>query len=160
MIRKEVKCVDCGFLGFQKGIPFETPHRTPEERKLLKDLGYYDNIECKQWQRDDIANGDIRQNLTGSGLAFLCSRHVWWEWDLGTESNEIEEALRDILNLERKCPYFFAYQAGFTPTEHKELLRDAKSEGLLIKGMIWAAVVGGVIGALVSPLVSSLVSGQ
>jgi hypothetical protein len=119
--------------------------QTLEERKKLKDLGWYDAHEVVQRQRNQMAAGDYIGRIQSSYIVF-CTRHVWSEWDFRKEDNEIEKGLGLTLNSKRKCPYFFPHNPSYSPIEHRELQRDAKTRRLLIKGMILAAVIGAFIG--------------
>lgn len=70
-----------------------------------------------------------------------CTRHVWGYSDFKDKSRD---AVFQFLNSERKCPYFFPYNPSYSPIEHRELQREAKTQRLLIKGMILAALIGAV----------------
>lgn len=107
---------------------------TLEEVKLLKGLDLLGSQECTQRGRDAIANG------THSGLSILrCTRHVWSYSDF---RDKPADAVFQFLNSVGKCPYFFPYNPGYSPIEHRELQREAKTQRLLIKGMILAALIG------------------
>lgn len=121
--------------------------KTPEERKTLKDLGWYDAHQVIPQHRERMAAGNYEDRIQSSYIVF-CTRHVWSEWDFGEGEDGIEKVLNLALNSERKCPYFFPYIPSYTPIEHRELQRDVKTQRLLIKGMIVAAVIGALIGAV------------
>ena len=146
MSRKQVYCRNCGFLGRHKGMAPEQLPKTLQERKTLKDLGWYDAHEVVQPQRDQMAAGDYEDRIKSSYTMF-CTRHVWSEWDFGKEDNEIEKGLGLALNSKRRCPYFFPYDPSYPPIEHRELQRDARTRRLLIQGMVLAAAIGAFIGA-------------
>lgn len=132
MARRQVKCCNCGFLA----LSASTGHwaTTLEEVKLFKELGLYGILECTQQGRDPIAN------RTHSDLSILrCTRHVWSYSDFKGKS---KDAIFQFLNSERGCPYFFPYNPGYSPIEHRELQREAKTQRFLIKGMILAALIG------------------
>ncbi len=44
---------------------------------------------------------------------------------------EIEKGLNSTLNTKQKCPYFFKYNPSYSPVEHRELQRDAKTQKFL-----------------------------
>lgn len=155
MFRKQVKCNNCGFLGRHKGIPLELSPKTLEESKLMKDLGWIGMGEVTQRQRNQMAAGNYEDRIESSYTVF-CTRHVWSEWDFGKEEEEIEKALDRELFSNRKCRLFFAYEASYSPTEHKELQREAKTQGLLIKGMILAAVIGAIIGGVIYAVAAAI----
>ena len=150
MFKKQVECSDCGFVGRHKGMP--SLPRTAEEQKLLKDLGWYDAHEVVQQQREQMMAGNFEDRLDSSYTVF-CTRHVWTEWDFGQEEVEIEKGLNSTLNTKRKCPYFFKYTPSYSPVEHRELQREAKTQKLFIIGMLLAALVGAVA-AIVAQVIS------
>ena len=41
-----------------------------------------------------------------------------------------------------EIPKFFPYTPSYTPLEHRELQQEAKTQCLLIKGMLLAALIG------------------
>jgi hypothetical protein len=137
MFRKQVKCCNCGFLAlYEEMLSIEEEPRTLEDLKYLKELEIFGYHECTQRGRDRIANG------THADLSILtCTRRVWSSYELRTKKKR--EAL-DFLNSKRKCPYFFPYTPSYSPAEHRELQREAKTRSLLIKGMLLAAVIGAV----------------
>lgn len=149
MFKKQVKCLDCGFLGTHDAMPtdmpfFEAPPSLDERlkrRKLLKDLGMLEPHECTQQQRNHIAAGNYEDRIQ-SPFTLLCTRRVWNEWDLGEEAEEIEEALARVLHSDRKCRLFQRYEAGYSPTEHKELQREDRNRRILLVGMLLAALIG------------------
>jgi len=104
--------------------------------KTLKELDMLSPAECTQVGRDNIANG-----THPNPFDTICARHVWDSSDL--KAKQKDEALK-FLSSERKCPYFFPYNPGYSPAEHRELQREAKTHMLLIKGMILAALIGAV----------------
>lgn len=155
MFSKKVKCCNCGFLGSHKGMPLELSPKTLEERKIMKDLGWLDAHEVKQPQRNQMAAGNYEDRIKSS-YAVLCARHVWSEWDFGKEDDEIEKALDRELSSDRECRLFFAYEAGYSPTEHKELHRDDKSQRVLKKGMILASAIGAIIGGVIYAVAAAI----
>lgn len=107
-----------------------------EQLRLLKELDLAAPLEATQIGRDGVADGTHKapQMLT-------CIRNVWSRFDMGKKG---DAEIFNNLNTNRKCPYFFRYNAGYSPAEHRELQREAKTHWLLIRGMIWAAVIGAV----------------
>jgi len=151
MLRKQVKCLDCGFLGRHDAAPeqesLEIPMSSEERlgyRKLLKDLGMLEPHECTQDQRDRLTAGDYDDRMESS-FALLCTRRVWNEidfWDDGQEEYEIEGFLAAELHPSRRCRLFQKYEAAYSPAEHKELQREARNRRTLMIGMLLAAVIG------------------
>ena len=140
MFRKQGKCCNCGFLALHMPIP-PIPL---EQLKLFKELlfGYQ---ECLQRGRDRIAEG---KHPDPSVLS--CTRHVWSYSDF---KDKPTDDIFQFLNSERKCPYFFTYSPGYSPIEHRELQREAKTQRLLIIGMLLAALIGAVA-AIVAQLIT------
>lgn len=104
--------------------------------KEAKELGFYGIQECTQRGRDQIveskhSNPDI----------LTCARHVWSRFDF---KDKPKDDFFQSLNSNRKCPYFFPYNPGYSPIEHRELQREAKNQRLLIIGMLLAALIGAV----------------
>jgi len=132
MFRKQVNCCNCGFLALCESMP----HLSLEDVKLFKELDLFGYHECTQRGRDAIADG------THAVLSLLtCTRNVWSYSDFRKKP---ADTVFQLLNSERKCPYFFPYNPGYSPAEHRELRREAKTQALLIKGMILAALIGAV----------------
>ncbi len=156
MFKKQVKCIDCGFLGREEGMPFQEYPRTLEQLKLMIDLGRLGEHEVKQPQRNQMAAGNYEDRIKSS-YAVFCTRHVWSERDFGKgDLDEIGKALGTELSSCRKCRLFFAYEAGCSPTEHKELQREAKTQRLLIRGMILASAIGAIIGGIIYAVAAAI----
>ena len=136
-------------------MPLQLSPKTLEERKLMKDLGWLDAGEVTQPQRNQMAAGNYNDRIESS-YAVFCARHAWSEWDFGQEDDEIEKALDRELSSDRKCRLFFAYQAGYSPTEHKQLQREAKTQNLLIKGMILASAIGAIVGGIIYAVAAAI----
>lgn len=118
MFRKQVKCCNCGFLAL-RGAAVRPTAKTLGDVKLLHDLGFYGVKECTQRGRDQIDDGTHRDVYS-----LTCARHVWSGLDFkGKSMGEVYW----FLTSERKCPYFFPYDAGYSPAEHRELQREAKN---------------------------------
>lgn len=146
MFRKQIKCYNCGFLALHEAIPpIPMPLRTLEDFKSLKELGLYGSHECTQRGRDRIAEGKH-----SDPSILTCTRQVWSYSDF---KDKPADAVFQFLNSGRKCPYFFPYNPGYSPIEHRELQREAKTHMLLIKGMILAALIGAVA-AIVAQLIA------
>lgn len=129
MFRKEVKCCNCGFLA-TTGLQWYSL----EMFRTLKELGLVGEIEVEQTGRDGIARGTFE-----TAKLLTCVKRVWASLDMKQKStNEIF----NNLNVNRKCPYFFPYHPGFSPTEHKELQREAKTHKLLTRNMLLAGAIG------------------
>jgi hypothetical protein len=145
MFGKQVKCCNCGFLAIfvEMLLPQDEP-RTLEELKYLKELEIFGYQECTQLGRDRIVNS------THSDLSILtCTRHVW---SRDTLSARKRDDAFNLLNSQRKCPYFFPYNPSYSPGEHRELQREAKNQRLLMIGMLLAALIGA-LAAIVAQLV-------
>jgi len=99
-----------------------------------KELGFYGIQECTQRGREQIAESKHQEPSI-----LICARHVWSRSDF---RDKPEDALFQFLNSNRTCPYFFPYNPGYSPTEHRELQREAKNQRLLIIGMLLAALIG------------------
>lgn len=149
MFRKQVKCSDCGFLGWFAfgGSPDEAePLAALNSLMIQKELGFYEPREYTKERREAIAtNSELEFNRA------TCVKHVWYSTDLKDKPQA--DAMK-FLAMQRNCPFFYPYNPGYSPTEHKELYREAKTRSLLIKGMILAAAIGAIIGALIGRLVS------
>ena len=120
MFKKQVRCRNCGFLG--SGVAFEATSSI---------------IECPQVGRDCIADG-THPNLS----TLTCAKNIWIVSSLSSKTKT--EAL-EILNSKRKCRGFFPYEAGYPPTEHKELQREDRNRRILLVGMLLAAVISAAI---------------
>ena len=90
--------------------------------------------ECTQQGRDVISDGthpDLRM--------FSCARNVWDSLDF---EDKPKDTVFQLLNSNRKCPYFFRYNPGYSPIEHRELQQEAKNQRRLMIGMLLAALIG------------------
>ena len=99
-----------------------------------KELGLYGIQECTQRGRDQIA-----ESKHSDPDILTCARHVWGRFDF---KDKPKDAFSQFLNSNRKCLYFFPYNPGYSPVEHRELQRDAKNQRLLMIGMLLAALIG------------------
>ena len=147
MFRRQAKCRTCGFLGIRPDLPvaFGWPSEPLEQIKLLHELDLLRISECTQRGREHIANG------THADPAILtCTRHVWSSSDF---KDEDKKEFLTILNTQRECTYFFSYSPGYSPSEHRELHREAKTQRLLIIGMLSAALIGA-LAAIVAQLIT------
>ena len=134
MLKKEVKCCNCGFLAWYaaKATPEEEP-TTLDEFKYIKELEVFGFYECRQRMREQIANATLPDVST-----LTCARRVWSYYEFK------KEQVLNFLNAKRKCPYFFPYNPSYSPNEHRELQRETKTQKLLIIGMLLAALIGAV----------------
>jgi Zn ribbon nucleic-acid-binding protein len=128
MFRKWVECSNCGFLALSRPEP-----ELLQELRLWKELDLIGPMECVQGGRNRINDG-----THAAPEMLTCIRHVW---SSDIEDNRKAEIFNN-LNSNRKCPYFFPYHPGYSPVEHKELQREARSQGILIIGMLLAAFIG------------------
>lgn len=151
MSKKQVKCNDCGFLALKK---FPLRHKTKTPLSILQKMKILEMLEPKECttelKKNWAENGDL------GSVTVTCYRNMWDSYD-----HEIieEEGIYEFLTSERKCPVFFPHNPGYSPIEHKELQREDKTQSLLIKGMILAAVIGALIGALITALINVLSPG-
>lgn len=134
MFRKKVKCRNCGFLALH-GL--QLPHKASWDMiKTAHELGLFASSECIQRGREHIADGTHTAPTT-----LICTRHVW---DGSDFEDKPKGTIFEVLNSPRKCPYFFPYNPGYSPAEHRELQREAKTRTLLLIGMLSAAAIGAV----------------
>lgn len=145
VFRKQSKCCNCGFLALRGEMPKLYEPMSLEQIKLLKELELFGSQECTQRGRDRIADG-----IHTDPSILTCIRHVWSYSDF---KDKPVDAFFQLLNSERKCPYFFPYNPSYSPAEHRELQREAKTHRLLIKGMILAALIGA-IAAIAAQLIA------
>jgi hypothetical protein len=135
MFRKRNKCCNCGFLGLLSPIPLGLMSvQTMQDVKAAQEL--HSNQECIQEGRDRIADG-----THSATIMLACTRNVWSSLDFKDKPKDV---VFQYLNSYRKCPYFFPYNTGYSPIEHRELQREAKSQRLLIIGMLLAALIAAV----------------
>jgi hypothetical protein len=122
MFRKQVRCIDCGFLGF--GWLAESED------------GY---LECPLKKRTII----ITEGALREPSYLNCARGIWRESDLLNKNvNDRPKVIGEFVNKGRKCPYFFQYHPGYSPAEHRELEREDKTHKLLTRNMLLAAAIG------------------
>ena len=108
------------------------PLQTMQDFKAAQEL--YSGQECTQRGRDQIVG-----SKHSDPSILLCTRNVWSGSDF---KDKPKDAVFQFLNSNRKCPYFFHYNPGYSPVEHRELQRDAKNQRLLMIGMLLAALIG------------------
>lgn len=133
MFKKQVKCINCGFLG------------------ILSIRGVQDTILT--W--DEISPRD-RSDLSGvyknTGLSIGCSRgqdHIIA--DVPPHGKPIsQENLLQNAYLARRCVYYYSYNPGYTPEQHLELLRERSHRRFLIIVTLLSAAVGAAIATLVN----------
>lgn len=130
MFKKQVKCSECGYLGVYGGRRPSLEISPRDRSDLSSHAPVHFMITCLRGQNYLIAG------ITSPGESIT------------------HEALQDGSSLPRYCKYYHRYNPGYTPEQHLELQREAKTRRTLILGMILAAVVGAIIGALISKLVS------
>jgi len=145
MFRKKVKCRNCGFLALQGETPSILKDLTLENIRLVKELELWDDQECTQLGRDAIAEGTHAEPFM-----FTCTRHVWDSYSFKSKPMDV---ILQFINSKRECPYYFQYNPGYSPIEHRELQQEARTRRLLLIGMLSAAVIGAVA-ALVGQLIA------
>jgi len=132
---KRAKCCDCGFLAWHESLPsIPLSLQTIQDFKVAKELLFHSSSECAQRGRDLIADG-----THSNPSSLTCTRYIWSYLDF---SDKPKEAVFQHVNSKRKCLYFFPYNPGYSPVEHRELQREAKNQRLLIIGMLLAALIG------------------
>jgi hypothetical protein len=129
VLKKQVICRNCGFLA-TTGLQTYSP----EKFKLWKELGLAGEVEVEKIGRDMIANSTF-----GTPELLTCVKRVWASLDMRQKS--IDEIFNN-LNVNRRCLYFFSYHPGYSPSEHRELQREAKTHRLLTRNMLLAATIG------------------
>ena len=123
---KKVQCSGCGFLCWysrliEKARELDEKNRD-ELRKGIARGGY------------NFSEGEISIEYL-----FSCYRKRWTFDVYG------DPTYKDVnqINPPRECKYFFRYEPGFGPEDHKDLLRDKVAR----KNVRNAALMGAVIGA-------------
>jgi hypothetical protein len=129
MAKMKAKCCECGFLACLAEFtgPIEVPQMA--RTSLIADAVYPDP-------------GRLR-----------CTRELW---HVRLEHKPVTDAFQ-FLNRERDCRWFFPYQPGHSPAEHKELQREERSQRTMVKGMLLAAAIGAVA-TLVTAGITALVT--
>jgi hypothetical protein len=122
VFRKQVRCIDCGFLGCRS---------SGETRDV--------DLECPlKWRTVIIAKGALRQPND-----LNCTRGIWHRSELLNRNiSDWPKVIGDFVNKVRKCSYFFPYHPGYLPSEHRELQREAQTRRLLTRNMLLAATIG------------------
>lgn len=119
MLRKQIRCIDCGFLGFGSSRS--------------------DSVECPLKKRTII----ITEGALREPSYLNCTRGIWRESDLLNKNvSDRPKVIGEFVNKGRKCPYFFQYRPGYSPAEHRELEREDKTHKLLTRNMLLAAAIG------------------
>ncbi len=135
MFRKQVKCYRCGFLAIhESSLANLMPLKTLEDVKTASELGFYSSHECTQQGREHIAN-----STHPNPSILTCTRNVWSGSDF---TDKPKETVFQFLNSKRKCPYFFPYNPSYSPSEHRELQQETKTQRLLIIGTLLGALIG------------------
>lgn len=128
--RKQIFCSNCGFLGWSFDFPDEG--------------GAGRLVECSSYWRKQIQDrkeiGPEVDYETGESISPICIRRQWVF--SSTTNPELNYINLDKLVEPRKCVYYFQYQPGFGPGEHKELQREAETRSALVKATILGAIIG------------------
>lgn len=129
--RRTVVCTNCGFLGWQ--------HVDPDEHRL-GEFSLKDRSDLQAWASDGAQPPDsvLLQ------LPLVRCLAVQWNFPhhpLSQEAYVCFETL-EVIGQPRQCPYFFKYQPGYSPEEHKELKRDADTRRTLVKASLIGAAIG------------------
>ena len=143
MLKKQVRCSNCGFLAIDIKLEIlELTRKSPEVMQRLQAVGMLDLQEVTQLGRRNIAKGE------SAGPSLLtCAKHIWFKVEL---ENKDESDVQQFFSAERKCPYFFPHNPGYSPVEHKELQRERTQRRFLIIVSVLSAAVGAAIATLVN----------
>lgn len=124
MARKEVRCVDCGFLSLMP----------PEEVRHAPDLKLDFYGECTKFGREAVIQRRHKN------LQWFTCRRLQWETDF--PKNLTPAQISKIIRQERQCLYFIPYQPSYTPDEHRELRREKANQRTLLRATILGAAIG------------------
>ena len=134
MNRKQVKCIECGYLGSLVNYTgeFEFREITPQARL---DLGRWSVgtgkplIRCRKGQAHTITG--VIDPL----------EHI--------DNAQVIEAVQ----IPRECSYYHPFEPGHSPENHLKLAEDKKQQSFLIRVSLVSAVVGAIIGGLIGALI-------
>ena len=146
---KNVLCSNCGFLGWyvirpiSLGVPvtieseLECGPRIREDFQKGVDVGKPEN-EVK----GETVSGRIKEKPM-----LFCHRRQWTlTWS--KEGNDNYSSQPGEIRQSRQCRYYNNYHPGYTPAEHKELIREARMKRTMVFATLGGALVGASIGAL------------
>jgi hypothetical protein len=129
--RKQILCTNCGFLSWA--------FYSPEDGTRTK------IIECPSYWRNRIQTnkdlGSLEDPETGEGINIFCIRGQW-VFAPNRKSQEINYIDVERLMQPRDCIFYIKYEPGFSPEEHKELMRDAETRKTVFKATVIGAIVG------------------
>lgn len=125
MAKKTVRCVDCGFLAL---LP-------PEEfRPIPPNSGINFYGECTRFGREAVI-----QERHENPQWFTC-RRLQWSTDFPKQLTASQ--IFNTIKQERGCLYFYPYQPGYTPDEHRELQKEKANQRTLLRATILGAAIG------------------
>lgn len=147
MSKKQVKCIECGFLAIDiRSDMIALTVNAPEKLEKMHALGMLELLELGR-------SGRKKKNVSDSTLEepqiLNCAKHIWSQTELDKKDLSYVD---EFLNLKRKCPYFFPYSPGYTPAQHLELQRERTYRRFLIIVSLLSATVGAVIATLANLL--------
>jgi len=126
MARKKVQCVNCGFLS---RLP-------PEELRIRAATSPKDHFYGEVTENGRQA---AAKEITPLPQGLLCRR---FQWNMEVPTGQTESQIFEILNRERECLFFIAYQPGYTPNEHRELQREKTNQRTILRASILGAAIG------------------
>jgi len=141
MARKKVQCVNCGFLSMLPPEDLRSKMATSP-----KDHFYREYLE--------IGRQAIAKETPPLPQGLLCRRFLW---NMEVPKGQTETQIFEILNRERECLFFIAYQPGYTPNEHRELQREKANQRTILRASILGAAIGA-SAAILAQLVWALFS--
>ncbi len=125
MAKKTVRCIDCGFLSL---VP-------PKELwGHIRESGLDFYGECTKPGREGVT-----QERHKNPQWFTC-RRLQWNTDFPKELTASQ--IFNTIKQERGCLYFYPYQPGYTPDEHRELQKDKANQRTLLRATILGATIG------------------
>jgi len=129
--RKQILCTNCGFLYWEFYRPTDG---SPTKR-----------VECPTYWRNRIQTkndlGSLENHETGEGINVRCLRGQWF-FAPHIKSPDLDYIDVNRLVQPRECIFYIKYQPGFSPEEHKELIRDAETRKTVFKAALLGAVIG------------------
>ncbi len=136
---KKVHCSDCGFLCWN------VSDTRGEQDSFIK----WESVS--QSGREKLKNGTLNGNFSYDEINeeyyLSCLRRQWIFWS-GTGNRLSNYIDINILKNPRKCKYFYRYEPGFGPEEHKQLIREEISNNRTKTAALQGALVGGAIGLI------------
>jgi len=145
MLKRRTKCCNCGFLGVH--------HRLDELSESFSDaqrLSAQARLDVPKWLKTQDAMLSCYRGLEYSLMGMTSP-------DTGYGISDFHKAIVEP----RRCKFYYPYDPGYTPRQHLELQREAKTQRLLLIGMLSAALIGALAAILAQPigqLIGSLIA--